>query len=56
MTPVRSGARVRGRFTLCEVAERAPKLFMFRYSVSVEIEGAPKPAITADWLTLSQFS
>jgi acyl dehydratase len=56
ITPVRSGARVRGRFTLHEMAERAQKLFMFRYGVSVEIEGAAKPALTADWLTLVQLA
>jgi hypothetical protein len=29
---------------------------MFRYRVSVEIEGAAKPALTADWLTLVQLA
>jgi acyl dehydratase len=55
MTPVKSGVRVRARFTLHEVVERAQRLFMFRYSVSMEIEGAAKPALTADWLTLVQL-
>jgi acyl dehydratase len=55
MTPVKSGARVRGRFTLDDVVERAEKLIMFRYKVSVEIDGAAKPALTADWLTLVQL-
>jgi acyl dehydratase len=53
MTPVKSGARVRGRFTLKEVAERAGKMVQFRYGVSVEIEGAAKPALMADWLALA---
>jgi acyl dehydratase len=56
MTPVKSGARLRGRFTLEEITERAEKLVMFRYRVSVEIEGAAKPALTADWLTLVQLA
>jgi len=56
MTPVKSGARVRGRFTLLKVTERAEKLVMFRYGVSVEIEGVAKPALTADWLTLAQLA
>jgi acyl dehydratase len=55
MAPVRSGARVRGRFTLNEVAERNGKLVMFRYGVVIEIEGGSKPALTADWLTLAQI-
>jgi acyl dehydratase len=53
MTPVKSGGRVRGRFTLTEVVDRAEKLIMFRYAVSIEIEGSAKPALTADWLTLA---
>lgn len=53
MTPVKSGARVRGRFTLKQVAERAGKMVQFRYAVTVEIEGAPKPALMADWLALA---
>ena len=53
MTPVKSGARVRGRFTLTEVVDRTEKLVMFRYAVSIEIEGGAKPALTADWLTLA---
>jgi acyl dehydratase len=53
MTPVKSGTRLRGRFTLSEVVNRADKLVMFRYAVSIEIEGAAKPALTADWLTLA---
>jgi acyl dehydratase len=53
MTPVKSGARVRGRFTLKEVAERSGKMVQLRYGVSVEIEDAPKPALMADWLALA---
>ena len=53
MAPVKSGARVRGRFTLKEVTARAGNLVQFRFAVSVEIEGSPKPALIADWLTLA---
>ncbi len=53
MAPVKSGARVRGRFTLKQVTERAGNLVQFRFAVSVEIEGSPKPALIADWLTLA---
>ncbi len=53
MAPVKSGARVRGRFTLTEVVNRTDKIVMFRYAVSIEIEGGGKPALTADWLTLA---
>ena len=51
ITPVRSGARVRGRFILAEAEERAPGEITMKYNVAVEIEGAHKPAIAAEWLT-----
>ena len=56
VAPVRSGKRVRGRFTLVEVTERSPKEFALRYGVTVEIEGGAKPAIVADWLTLAYMA
>lgn len=51
LTPVPSGARIRGRFTLIEADERAPGEITSRYAVAVEIEGAHKPALAAEWLT-----
>lgn len=53
VAPVRSGARVRGRFVLTALERRAPHELMMRYAVSVEIEGGNKPALVADWLTLA---
>ena len=53
VTPVRSGARVRGRFTLASVEERRPGEVMLGYDVTVEIEGGAKPALLARWLTLA---
>lgn len=55
ISPVRAGARIRGRFRLAELKWRSEREAMMRYEVSVEIEGGPKPAIAADWLTLSFF-
>ena len=52
LAPVRSGKRVRGRFTLDSVEEKAPGQILFRYTVTVEIEGEDKPALTAQWLGL----
>ena len=53
LSPVRAGARVRGRFRLTDVAMRAEREVMIRYAVTVEIEGEPKPALAAEWLTLT---
>jgi acyl dehydratase len=52
LAPVKSGKRVRGRFTLDSVEERAPGQWLMRHKVTVEIEGEEKPALTAVWLGL----
>jgi acyl dehydratase len=52
LAPVKSGKRVRGRFTLDSVDEKAPGQFLLRHTVTVEIEGEDKPALTAVWLGL----
>ncbi len=52
ISPVRSGKRVRGRFVLDSIDEKAPGQLLLRHSVTVEIEGVDKPALTAQWLGL----
>lgn len=52
LAPVRSGKRVRGRFNLDSVEEKAPGQWLMRHNVTVEIEGEDKPALTAVWLGL----
>jgi acyl dehydratase len=52
LAPVRSGSRVRGRFTLDSVEERAPGQWLMHHDVIVEIQGHEKPAISATWLAL----
>lgn len=52
LAPVRSGRRVRGRFTLDSVEEKAPGQWLLRHVVSVEIENEDKLALTAVWLAL----
>ncbi|MFZ5608797.1 MAG: MaoC family dehydratase [Pseudomonadota bacterium] len=52
LSPVRAGARVRGRFTLRAVEERSARAIMSRYDVTVEVEGEDKPALIAEWLTM----
>ena len=47
LAPVKSGKRVRGRFTLDSVEEKAPGQLLLRHTVTVEIEGEDKPALTA---------
>lgn len=52
LAPVRCGSRVRGRFTLDSVEEKAPGQILMRHSVTVEIERSDKPALSAVWLGL----
>jgi acyl dehydratase len=52
LAPVKSGKRVRGRFTLDSIEEKAPGQWLLRHIVTVEIEGEDKPALTAAWLGL----
>lgn len=52
VAPVHAGGRVRGHFTLSEARERDPGQWMLRYTVTVEIEGKDKPALSAEWLTM----
>ena len=50
LAPVPSGSNVRGKFTLKDAVEKKPGQFLLTYEVTVEIEGADKPALIADWL------
>ncbi len=51
LQPVRSGARVRGRFVLANAREKGgPGRWLTAYDVTVEVESEAKPALTARWL------
>jgi len=50
--PVRSGSRIRGRFVLKDLVERGHGQWLSTLAATVEVEGQPKPAIVADWLSL----
>lgn len=52
VTPVKSGERIRGRFVLKQIDERAPKQMSITHDVTVEIEAAARPALVAQWLSL----
>ena len=56
ISPVRSGKRVRGRFTLAKVEMRRPNELQSLTNVTVEIEGEDKPALVADWIGLIYFA
>ncbi|UYY59811.1 MaoC family dehydratase [Sphingomonas sp. S2-65] len=50
--PVRSGARVRGRFTLLKLVERKPGVWEHVQEYTLEVEGQDKPALIAEWIAL----
>jgi acyl dehydratase len=52
LAPVKTGSQVRGRFTLDSIEEKAPGQILMRHTVTVEIQGHDKPALTAEWLGL----
>ena len=52
ISPVPSGSKVRGRFTLKAVDEKKPGQFLLTYDIAVEIEGSDKPALVCEWLAM----
>ena len=51
VAPVPVGSRVRGHFVLHKVERIDDVQRQLVYNVTVEIEGATKPALAAEWLT-----
>jgi acyl dehydratase len=49
--PVPAGARLRGRFRLARVEDSASGEATLHWQATVEIEGAGRPALVADWIT-----
>jgi acyl dehydratase len=52
VAPVRSGRRIRAHFTIASIVERGPGQLLEDMEVRVEIEGEPRPALVARWLTM----
>lgn len=46
VSPIPAGSRIRGHFTPRSVADNE-----VIWSVTVELEGSPKPALVAEWIT-----
>jgi acyl dehydratase len=55
MHPVKPGNRIRGHFILSDARFRGAGMIMLTYEVTVEIENDRKPALTATWITITQF-
>lgn len=55
LTPVRSGAELRGVFVLNDVKLRNPNELLRSHQLTIEIIGQHSPALVADWLSLAIF-
>jgi acyl dehydratase len=51
-SPVPVNSRVRARFTLSEAVEKSPGQWRVTFAVTVQIEGAQRPALVADWVRM----
>jgi len=52
VSPVPCGARIRGRFKALRRREDDKGRLIGTYECVVEIEGAPRPALVAEWVTI----
>jgi acyl dehydratase len=55
LAPVKSGKNIRGRFKLLSLDTSKPGQRMAIVEATVEIEGEAKPALIAEWVTLSYY-
>ncbi len=56
LAPVPSGSRIRARMTLKEIVNKRPGHYMIRGGITVDIEGADKPALSVESLSLFVLS
>ncbi len=50
LAPVPAGSRIRGRFRLLSAEDKGGGRWLLKHELTVEIEGADKPALIAEWL------
>ena len=50
LAPVPAGSRIRGRFKLLSAEDKGAGRWLLKHELTVEIEGADKPALIAEWL------
>ena len=50
LAPVPAGSKVRGRFKLLSAEDKGGGRWLLKHELTIEIEGAEKPALIAEWL------
>lgn len=53
LQPVKVNSKIRGQMVLANVLEKRPGQFLLTWDVTIEIDSIEKPALTAQWLTMS---
>ena len=53
LQPVNVNSKIRGHMVLAKVFEKRPGQFLLTWDVSIEIDSIEKPALTAQWLTMT---
>jgi len=53
LNPVAVGSRIRAHFSLVSAVEKSPGAYLLKHKITVEVEGANKPAMIAEWLGMS---
>jgi acyl dehydratase len=56
LSPVLVDSRIRGHLVLKALSLRSPTQFRAVYAVTVEVEGSAKPALVADWLSVTNVA
>lgn len=54
--PVKVGSKIRVRLELTSAEEKQPQHYLMKHKVTVEIEKKDKPALIAEWLTMTVLS
>lgn len=55
LAPVRSGAQLRGSFSLKDARKKSADTLLLTHDLSVEIRGEESPALVAEWLNMVTF-
>ena len=56
LAPVPAGSRIRGRFKLLSAEDKGGGRWLLKHELTVEIEGADKPALIAEWLGMQMVA
>lgn len=56
LSPVKAGARLRGRFVLRSAEKRGADQMLRTNELTIEIDGSDTPALVAEWLGLVVFA